>query len=263
MLKLLRAIALRPFNGDTRRGPRREFILRELERAGCDPKVDRYGNVWVVKGSGDPVVLFSAHLDVDPRIKKIHFRAFKKGQRTICRGILDNAAGCYLNLELARKGPNEGTAVYVFTASEEVDRINPRLFVRSAKEVVRELKRTGMRPKLCVAIDVTYPRLRMRPDHIDWSKDYEEIFDASDRMHCYLDGFSKRVSRETGKRMLERYGNGKVGLRRFHGHDEAFIYDRVAPSFAFGPVVFGHFDRPDQHMPLPHLKTALNFLKKL
>lgn len=263
MLRLLSAIALRPFNGDTRRGPRRELLLRELRRAGCMPELDRYGNIWVVKGHGEPLTLFSAHLDVDPRIRKVAFRARKEGRRMVCSGILDNSAGCYLNLELAKRGPRKGAAIYVFTASEEVDRINPRLFARSAKEIVRELHTRGFRPRMCVAIDVTYPRLLMKHDQIDWTREYEQIFDAGDKMHCYLDGFSRKASRELGKALLKRFGNGKVGLRRFHGHDEAFIYDRIAPSFAFGPVVYGHFDRPEQKMPLSHLKTALAFLKKL
>ncbi|MFN7990872.1 MAG: hypothetical protein U0R44_01805 [Candidatus Micrarchaeia archaeon] len=258
----IEGIARRPFNGDTREGPRHSYILSELRRRGCDPKVDRYGNIWVEKGSGPRTILFSSHLDVDPRIGKVVFRKARSGKRVIVRGILDNAIGCYLNLLLAEKGPKSGRAIYVFTASEEVDGVHGRRWARSAREVLRELRRRRIKPDFCVAIDVTYPRL-LHPQHkLDWKMDYPDLFDVKDKMHCYLDGFSREESRKLGAAFVTRLRDPKVGIRRFHGHDEACIYDRMAPSFAFGPVVFGHFDRPDQHMPLAHAKTALRFLRR-
>jgi hypothetical protein len=263
MFKVLGKIGRAYFNGDSRRGPRREIILRELQKSGCRPELDRFGNIWVVKGHGRPLALFSSHIDVDPRIRRASFSVSKDGPGLRFSGIMDNAVGTFLNLELAKRDPKKGTAIYVFTASEEVDRINPRLFARSAKEVVRILKERKMRPDLCVAIDVTYPRLLLKQHQIDWTEGYDKIFDIKDKTHCYLDGFSKRKAAKTGETLVRKFGDHKVRVRKFHGHDEAFIYDRIAPSFAFGPVVFGHFDRPNQHMPASHAKTALKFLKSI
>jgi putative aminopeptidase FrvX len=259
----LKGIARRPYNGDTREGPRHSYILNELRRRGCEPEVDQYGNIWVVKGAGRKTVLFSSHLDVDPRIRKIEFRAEKEGRRTVVSGILDNAIGCYLNLLLAQDGPRKGKAIYVFTASEEIDRKSGTRWARSAREVLRELRRRKMTPDLCVAIDVTYPRLRKAQEKLDWKRSYGELFDVNDKTHCYLDGFSREQSRRIGLSLLSRARDPNVGIRRFHGHDEAFIYDRISPSFAFGPVVFGHFDRPGQTTPLAHIRTALKFLRCL
>ncbi len=260
MVAGLKGIAKRPFDGDRRKGPRHSYILAELRRRGCSPSVDRYGNIWVEKGSGRRTVLFSSHLDVDPRIPRLEFKSDKTRKGLVVKGILDNAVGCYINLLLAEKGPKTGRAIYVFTASEEVDGKSHTRWARSAREVLRELRRRKIRPDLCVAIDVTYPRL-LRPQHrMDWKKDYADLFDLADRTHCYLDGFSRSESRRIGSSFINRIKDPKVGIRRFHGHDEAFIYDRLAPSFAFGPVVFGHFDRPGQEMPLSHMRTAIRFL---
>jgi acetylornithine deacetylase/succinyl-diaminopimelate desuccinylase-like protein len=259
----IKGIARRPFNGDTRRGPRHSYLLYELRRRGCSPSVDRHGNIWVEKGQGSPTALFSSHLDVDPKIRRVEFRSRKTGSRTVLTGILDNAVGCYINLLLAQKGPRKGKAIYVFTASEEMDRNNPRRFARSAREVIRELRARDITPDVCIAIDVTYPRL-LHPQHkLDWSRAYSELFDIEDKTHCYLDGFSKPSVKKTAENLQRRFGGRNVGVRKFHGHDEAFIYDRISPSFAFGPVVYGHFDQADQSMPLAHLRTALRFLRNV
>jgi len=259
----IKGIARRPFNGDTRRGPRHSYLLYELRRRGCSPSVDRYGNIWVEKGEGKPTVLFSSHLDVDPKIRRVECRSRKTGSRTVLSGILDNAVGCYINLLLAQKGPRKGKAIYVFTASEEVGRNNPRRYARSAREVIKELRRDEIRPDVCIAIDVTYPRL-LHPQHkLDWSQAYEKLFDIGDRTHCYLDGFSRPKAKKAALRLKRRFGGKLVGIRRFHGHDEAFVYDRISPSFAFGPVVYGHFDQEDQSMPLAHMRTALKFLRNV
>ncbi|HSB46946.1 MAG TPA: hypothetical protein VLD37_02960 [Candidatus Bilamarchaeum sp.] len=263
MFKLLSRIGRAYFNGDSRRGPRRDIIMRALARSGCKPTLDRFGNIWVEKGSGRPLTLYSAHIDVDPRIRRASIAARRAGRGVEFHGIMDNAIGACLNFELARAGPRKGTAIYVFTASEEVDRLNPRLFARSAKEVVRILRERRLRPDLCVAIDVTYPKLLQKQHEIDWTEGYDRIFDIKDKTHCYLDGFSRRREAAMARKLVRRFGNGKILARRFHGHDEAFVYERIAPSFAFGPVVFGHFDQPGQRMPASHAKTALKFLKSI
>jgi len=259
----VKGIARLPFDGDTRKGPRHSYILAELRKRGCEPAVDRYGNIWVEKGSGRKTVLFSSHLDVDPRVKNVRINSRKCGNRTELEGVLDNAVGVYINLMLAERGPKKGRAIYVFTASEEIEKNNHRRFARSAREIVRELKRRGIRPDFCVAIDVTYPKLLHPQEKLDWDLDYSALFDIHDPMHCYLDGFSKANARKLGASFIRRFANSKVSMRRFHGHDEAFVYSRLAPSFAFGPVVYGHFDMPDQRMPLSHLKTAISFLRTM
>ena len=259
----IKGIARRPFDGDTRRGPRHSYLVSELRRRGCSPKVDRYGNIWAEKGSGSPTVLFSSHLDVDPRVPQVDLKRRKDGSRIVLSGILDNAVGCYINLLLAQKGPRKGKAIYVFTASEEIGRHNPRQFARSAREVVSELKRRDIVPDVCIAIDVTSPRLLRPQKKLDWSKEYGSLFDLNDETHCYLDGFARRSARKAAQAYLRRFRGTKVGLRNFHGHDEAFVYDRISPSFAFGPVVYGHFDQADQTMPLSHLRTALRFLRNV
>jgi acetylornithine deacetylase/succinyl-diaminopimelate desuccinylase-like protein len=259
----IKGIARRPFDGDTRRGPRHSYLLSELRRRGCSPSVDRFGNIWVEKGSGSPTVLFSSHLDVDPRVQRVDLKSRKAGSRVVLTGILDNAVGCYINLLLAQNGPRKGRAIYVFTASEEIGRHNPRQFARSAREVVNELKRRDSVPDVCIAIDVTYPRLLRPQKKLDWSKEYGSLFDVHDETHCYLDGFARRSARRAAQACLRRFRGTKVALRNFHGHDEAFVYDRISPSFAFGPVVYGHFDQADQTMPLSHLRTALRFLRNV
>ncbi|MDD5172362.1 MAG: hypothetical protein PHF60_04990 [Candidatus ainarchaeum sp.] len=257
----IKGLARRPFDGHTRTGPRHSYIVEELKRRGCRPKIDRYGNIWVEKGSGKRTVLFSSHLDVDPRIRRVSFRSGSDGERRVLSGVLDNAIGCYINLLLAEKGPKSGKAIYIFTASEEPEKLRPRRFAKSAREIVKELKRRHIKPDFCVAIDVTYPKLLHPQDKMDWGRKYEELFDTGDLTHCYLDGFSRPVSRRLGMQFVKRFRDRKVATRDFHGHDEAFVYDKMAPSFAFGPVVYGHFDQPDQKMPLAHLRTAIRFLK--
>lgn len=259
----IKGLARRPFDGDRRVGPRHSYLISELRRRGCRPAVDRYGNIWVEKGRGKPLVLFSSHLDVDPRVRNVSLKTSRSARRIVLSGILDNAVGCYINMLLAQKGPRKGRAIYVFTASEEINKRNSRIFARSAREVVRELKRRGLTPDLCVAIDVTYPKLLHPQSKLNWDKKYEELFDIHDKTHCYLDGFSRPRARKAGEQFIRRFRSKKIGLRRFHGHDEAFVYDRLSPSFAFGPVVYGHFDRSDQTMPLTHLRTALRFLRNV
>jgi hypothetical protein len=257
----IKGLARRPFDGHTRTGSRHAYIIQELKKRGCRPDVDRYGNIWVEKGSGKRTVLFSSHIDVDPCIRRISFRTGSEGERKVLSGVLDNAIGCYINLLLAEKGPKTGKAIYVFTASEEAEKRNPRCFAKSAREIVKELKRKRIKPDFCIAIDVTYPRLLHPQDKLDWGNKYEELFDTADITHCYLDGFSRPVSRRLGTHFVNRFRDHKVAARDFHGHDEAFIYDRLSPSFAFGPVVYGHFNEPGQRMPLAHLRTALRFLR--
>ncbi|MFH1521160.1 MAG: hypothetical protein ABID61_05935 [Candidatus Micrarchaeota archaeon] len=259
----IKGIARRPFNGDTRIGSRHKYLITELKKRGCRPKVDRYGNIWVEKGRGKPFRVFSSHLDVDPRIRNLVFRYVTENDRKVIVGVLDNAVGCYINLLLAQKGPKKGKSIYIFTASEEIKRNHPRLFARSAREIVKELKRRKLKPDYCVSIDVTYPGLLRPQNQLNWNDNYNELFDLSDETHCYVDGFSRPVSRRLGLQFVKRFRNQKVALRDFHGHDEAMVYDKLCPSFAFGPVVYGHFDKSDQRMPFVHMQTAIKFLRRV
>jgi hypothetical protein len=263
MIKGIKSIATRHFDGDRRKGPRHAYILGQLEKSGCSPKIDRYGNIWVERGSGSKTILFSSHIDVDPHIKKIIFRVRGKGRKKSFYGVLDNAVGCWLNIALARTKLKKGRTIFVFTASEEVEKNNHRIFARSAREIVKELKRRKIRPAMCVAIDVTYPKILEARKRIEWHREHDELFDSEDRTHCYLDGYSTRKSKKLGIYFIRRFNSPRIDMRHFTGHDEAHVYRRIAPSFAFGPVVFGHFDKPKQSMPAAHMRTALRFLKKV
>ena len=261
MRKLLMKIERLYFNGDTRRGPRSAFLFSELSRRGCKPVRDRFGNIWVEKGSGKPLTIFSSHMDVDPRIFKNDLN--RGSSASVISGVLDNAVGCCLNVLLAQAGPKKGRAIYIFTASEEISRGDWRTFARSAKKVVRELARRKIMPDRCVAIDVTYPRLLTAHHRMDWGKKYHELFHVADRTHCYFDGYCTRASRRLVASLARKIGDKRVRVRNFPGHDEASVYCRLCPSFAFGPVVFGAFDQPGQSMPFSHAKTALAALKAL
>jgi len=263
MQGLLAGIERRHLDGETLRGPRLGFIFRELKRRGCKPTRDSCGNIWVEKGSGKPLVVFSSHMDVDPRIKKSELKRLKVGKGGVAVGVLDNAIGCTLNLLLAEAGPKKGRAIYIFTVSEEIRRDNPDLFAKSAREVVKGMRKRGIKPDLCVTIDVTYPKL-LAPHHLtDWEKEHHEIFDMADSTHCYLDGYFTRASRRKGAALVKKFGSTGVKVRNLPGHDEAAVYKSIAPSFAFGPVVFGSFDMPGQSMPMKHMRTALMFLKTI
>ncbi len=255
-MHIIESLALKPYCGIRREGSRHSFIIEELIRRGCSPSIDRYGNIWVEKGSGKPVTLFSSHIDVDYKIPELSFS--KSGEE--CEGILDNAVGVYLNLLLAEKGPKKGRAIYVFTASEEEDRDGK--FAKSAREVLLELERRGITPDLAVSIDVTYPALRGKAEDIDWNTDYHDLFDVKDKSHCFLEGFESSQSRAVAQKMAGSFNN-KVKVRDFAGEDEACVYEEKYPAVAFGPVVYGHFDEPGQKMPLKHMETALEFLKRI
>ncbi|HIH29780.1 TPA: hypothetical protein HA243_00085 [Candidatus Micrarchaeota archaeon] len=263
MTKLLASMEKRHLNGETLRGPRPSFIFNELMRRGCRPMKDQCGNIWVEKGSGRPVIAFSSHMDVDPRIKKEELKKSKVGKGRVAEGVLDNAVGCTLNLLLADKGPKKGRGIYIFTVSEEIRRDNPRLFAKSAREVVKDMRQMGIKPDLCVTIDVTYPKLLLPHFKMDWNRTHDELFLSSDATHCYLDGYFTRASKKIGERLVRKFRNSKVKVRNLPGHDEAAIYRRIAPSFAFGPVVFGGFDRPGQRMPMAHMRTAFRFLRSI
>ena len=261
MRKLLAQIERRYFNGDRLKGERQAYIFRELARRGCDPKIDAHGNIWTMRGSGKPLVLFSSHMDVDPRISKRDMKLSRVGGGRVASGVLDNAVGCALNLLLAEKNPKKGSAIHVFTASEEIAAENPRIFARSARVVARSIKKLGLAPDMCVTIDVTYPEL-LAPHHkTDWSKADDELFFMMDKTHCYLDGYLDRRSKRLGFALVRKFGDKNVRVRNLPGHDETVAYGKLAPSFAFGPVVFGSFDRPGQTMPFSHMKTALRFLR--
>jgi hypothetical protein len=263
MIKDLKRIATRRFSGDTRIGPRYEVIIDELRKRGCAIAIDRYGNLWVEHGSGRKTVLFSSHMDVDPRVRKMSFRSYRLGRKRMVAGMLDNSVGCYINIMLTSRPPEGIRVIHVFTASEEVERTNTRRFCRSAREVVKELRRRKIRPDLCVAIDVTFPAILDPGGKLDWRKDYYRLFDVDDPTHCYVEGFVRRKTAKLAERLVRRFHDPTVGLRRLSRYDEAFVYGRIAPSFAVGPVIHGHMDRPDQTMPLVHIITVLRFLRML
>jgi len=260
--KLLSEVERRYLNGETLRGLRPAFIMQKLRSFGCKPTRDSSGNIWAERGSGKPLVVFSSHMDVDPRIKESDLQESRIDGK-VAIGILDNAIGCTLNLLLAKQGPKRGRAIYIFTMSEEIRRDNPELFAKSAREVVKVMKRRRIKPDLCVTIDVTYPALRFPHHKTDWSLEHHEIVHLSDRTHCYLDGYVTPASKRKGAALVRKFGSEKVKMRNLPGHDEAAVYKALAPSFAFGPVVFGSFDRPNQSMPISHIKTALRFLRTM
>ena len=98
---------------------------------------------------------------------------------------------------------------------------------------------------------------------MDWGRKYHELFHIADRTHCYFDGYCTPASRRLASSLARKIGDSRVRVRNFPGHDEASVYCRLCPSFAFGPVVFGAFDRAGQSMPFSHAKTALKTLKRL
>ncbi len=260
----IKDIATLPFNGDTRKGARHSFIVSQLLKNGCQPVVDRQANIWVESGdaSKGKTIVLSSHIDVDPNVRDLVFSSYRQRGRRMMKGVLDNAVGCYLNLSLAVSRPRKGRTIHVFTASEEIERNNPRSFCRSAREVVRELRSEVIMPDFIAVIDVTFPRVLDSKGKISWSKPYPEVFDVKDRMHCYLDGYSRRKEKELASSLLKHSKDPRIGLRYLPGHDEAFVYGRLCPAFAFGPVVFGDFAASGQTMPVAHLETSLRFLRK-
>ncbi|MCX8197267.1 MAG: hypothetical protein N3G80_03055 [Candidatus Micrarchaeota archaeon] len=260
MQELIGQLARLHFDGEKRRGKRRTFIFKKLEGLGLCPYYDEYGNIWVEQGSGKPLKLFSSHIDVDSRIRPSDMKKsiIKNG---IALGVLDNAVGCALNILLAKKKAKKGSCIHLFTASEEAAPAFPSVFARSAKEVVRILKKRHLVPSFCVAIDVTYPKLLVPHYRLALSKDDTKAFYLYDTTHCYIDGYSDSRSYLLASRLLEKAGTPNIKIRKLIGHDEAFVYRAISPSFAFGPVVFGSFDQPGQSMPIAHAKTAMQFLK--
>ena len=83
---------------------------------------------------------------------------------------------------------------YVWTASEEENPENTDDWARSARDIVKSIRKNGPFPSLCVAVDVTYPcvlkNLETMSDK-EWdSFDAKNLFDQEDRTHCYIDGVS-------------------------------------------------------------------------
>lgn len=263
MFDLLREISTRHFDGDIRKGERRDFIFSLLKKNKCKPVFDQYGNIWVEKGSGNKTILFSSHIDVDPRIDDLSFKEYKVKRKKYVSGVLDNSVGCLLNYLLAIRQASSVRKLFVFTASEEIEYENPRRFCRSAREVVRELKDKSLTPDLSIVLDVTFPALLLSQEKLNWSAKYSKSFDINDSTHCYIDGYIHRDSAKIAKFLLERFKNNKISMRKLTGQDESLVYGRISPSFAFGPVVFGGFDEPNQYMPLSHLNTSFKFLKQL
>lgn len=277
--KLLREIAKRPFDGNFRKGARRgkgsrrDFIVCELHKAGLEPMEDRHGNVWAESGRIGKPRLLSSHMDVDPRtIRRNSGLKSRNHPRLgkIYKGILDNAVGCYLNLKIAKTNKDGRRTIHVFTTTEEPPKRGRRPKI-SATDVVRALRARGIRPAVCVAIDMTYPRLKVpaRVLHKLWDgSEYPALFDVCDNTQSYVDGIMGRTRRKatsTARQLISRYKKtferGSVKIRDLAGWDEAQEYSRIAPSFAYGPVGYGKFDEPDQIVPRKHVETALRFLR--
>ena len=264
-------LTLSRFDGDRRTGKRMKVLLSMIKRAGFEPyvRVDKHKNIWIEKESKDKkeekkkIVLISSHFDVDHKIKRLKFDFQRKGNRTWMNGVLDNTLGCYINLKLLGAKFKNKRLVHVFTSSEEASRKNPRVFAKSAKEICKELKKRSMFPDLCIALDVTYPRFLQEPKKTKWHMGHEKLFDMTDETHCYIDGYELRNTRVLAEKLIKKFKIPKVKARKFSGHDEAYYYSKIAPSFAFGPVVYGHFDQPNQRAPFTHVVTAIKFLKKL
>jgi hypothetical protein len=261
MIADLRRIATKRFSGDTRLGPRYETILSELRKRGCAIAIDCYGNLWVEHGSGRRTVLLSSHMDVDPRVRKMSFKSYLKGRKHIVEGVLDNSVGCYMNILLTRRPPEGVRIIHVFTASEEVERNNARRFCRSAREVVKELRRRKIRPDLCLVTDVTFPAIMNPESRLDWRKDYSKLFDVDDPTHCFVEGYVRRKTAKLARQLVKCFGDPRVVMRSLSRYDEAFVYSRISPSFSTGPVVHGHLEKPDQKMPVSHLRTAMRFVR--
>ncbi len=287
--RLLYEIAKRPFDGSFRKGTlrgkgsRRAFLLRTMKEAGLSPTLDKYGNIWAETGTWGKTRVMSSHMDVDPRCpssavgirKTTHAR-----HGHVYQGVLDNAVGCYINILLALSNAHGQRTAHVFTASEEAP-LGRTSFAMSANDVIRELKRKNLKPSVCVAIDITYPRLKVRSGRLDKIFDTHQspqLFDHSDKVHTYIDGItgrSKTRATRLAKRFINQYtkagsrGRVKTGsacsvrMRKLPCWDEAEAYSKIAPSFAFGPVVFGKFDQPNQMVPRKNILTALNFLRHL
>jgi hypothetical protein len=261
MIADLKRIATRRFSGDTRVGPRYETLISELRKRSCAIAIDCYGNLWVEHGSGKKTVLLSSHMDVDPRVRKMSFRSYIRKRKHIVEGVLDDAVGCYINLLLASRAQEGTRVIHVFTASEEIERNNPRRFCRSAREVVKELRRRKITPDLCLVLDVTFPAIIHPEGKLDWKKEYSELFDVEDRTHCFVEGYVRRKTARLAKRLVRRFRDPHVVLRDLSRYDEAFVYGKLSPSFSVGPVVYGHMDRPDQKMPVSHIRTTARFIR--
>ena len=264
-------LTLSRFDGDSRSGKRFKVLLNMIDRAGFTPytRIDKNKNIWIEKESRErneknkKIVLISSHYDVDHKIKRLKFNAKKIGNRFWMSGVLDNTLGCYINLKLLGAKFKNKRLVHVFTSSEEASRHNPRIFAKSAREICKELKKRDLIPDLCITIDVTYPRFLQAPQKTKWHLEHDKLFDIEDETHCYIDGYELKNTKMLAERFIKQFKIPKVESRKFAGYDEAYFYSKIAPSFAFGPVVYGHFDQPNQKAPFTHITTALRFLKKL
>lgn len=279
--KLLIKIGAQPFDGGVihgkrrGKGSRRTFLLKVLRGAGLEPFEDPFGNVWVHSGKKGNVRVLSSHMDIDHCVSEVKPQIQKTNYSNLgeCyEGILDNAVGCYLNLRLALENKSGQRILHVFTASEEVQP-DGKASSLSARDALKTLKSMGVSPEFCVALDMTYPRLKVHQNKLLrlWDKHHHSIlFDPHDCVHGYIDGITGKMSgpaRKVARKFLKSYnsskGSGPVKIRDFSCWDEAEIFSRVAPSFAFGPVGFGKYDEPNQVMPARNLETCWRFVRTL
>lgn len=261
---LLYEIAKRKFDGNTMRGPRREFVFAELERMNLKPKMDDHGNILVERGSQGSPRLFSSHLDVDVSRGKGYDTHLSRYQSIVYGdafgGWVDNAVGVYLNMLIAQRDHSERKNIYVFTASE-----------KGARKIVESLQKNRTEPEFCVAIDVNYPRPLVSDKELDgqmkakeWNKKAaHELFDQFDRTHCYMEGFEKVGAGKMAKALVNRYGDRNIKVRSYLGFDEAAAYGKIAPSFSFGPVFYGKPDEPNQKVRKSAVDAAYGFLRFL
>lgn len=264
---ILREISKRYFDGNIMVGPRRDYIITVLRQMGAKVEVDNFGNVWVKRGSGEHPRVFSSHMDVDrTRGYNDPIADLEEHKRygTVYKGIVDNSVGCYMNLEAVHWDDSKFTNWYVFTLSEELDPRDDSKFAKSAKYITKTLKREGVKPSMMVAVDVTYPRLLVTEDEFADNLDAEPLntlVDFFDRKHAYIDGVTRDDAKNIAMNYLDAFKNSNIEFRELSGWDEAEVYSEIAPSFAFGPIAFGDFDRPGQIMPRVNIKTAFDFLR--
>lgn len=258
-MKLLSALGKRYFDGDKRKGPRKEYLIGVLKKYSLDPKIDKKSNIWIDSKEGEKIILISSHYDIDPAINK----ATIKIEKSKAIGIIDNVAGCWINLMLAKDRPKGIRLIQIFSASEEVSKNDPNIFARSAKEIVATLKKKKIKPDIIISLDVTYPKFKTSPNRTDWKKEHNEIFDHENSKQCYIDGFDDTNSKKIVRKIIRKLKSKKIGARKFFGHDESFEYSKFTKSFALGPVVYGKFDEPNQVMPLQNMYATLKILKKI
>ena len=282
MQELLRMLSLKPFDGNTLEGPRKDFIYDWLKENELNPKEDSHGNIWVKKNGKGREKVYSSHIDIDMTSTDVN-NGIRESQNDVygkvLKGTLDNAVGCYMNMMLAKTDDSKYNNSFVFTLSEEENPKNTDIWGRSAESIANDYKNSDKIPSLFVSVDITYPtpkfedKVLFKMEDDEWDRlSKDELFDNTDMTRCYIDGFSygRNMSHVDSfeyqnnepviKNILDGYGNSNIKIRKFFGFDEATMYSKIAPAFSFGPVFYGKPDLPGQIMPERNLTTAEKFL---